>query len=203
MSEIQSMSIQKMGLRNGIVSGIISIIYTLILYAIGGDLMFKTSLQTLGNIIPLTIMAITIQQYRKSHGNYVSFRQAFGGAFSVSILGLMLPLAFAYILYAFIDPDLTNRLKDYTIKNAYDMMQWFNASDEQIGQALDKMQREDYSPQVLNYLKFYAGGLVFMALLSAIVAFVFWLISRKNEPAPEFGIAGGDNKNSDSNLLDN
>ncbi len=186
MSTVESSSIQQIGLRNGVVSGILSIIYTLLLYILGGELLFKTSMQLLGNVILIGMMCYTVQTYRKQHNNYVSFRQAFGGAFSVSVFGVLLPLLFAYILYTYIDPELTMRLKEYTIKTSIEMFQWFNMSEDQIDAALDEIKEKDYSPTIANYLKGYVGALIFAALFSVVVAFVFWLISRKNEPAPAF-----------------
>jgi len=186
MNEAPTMSIQKMGLRNGIVSGILSIIFTLVLYIIGGELMFKSSMQLVGYGILIGIMIFTVQTYRKAHGNYVSFRTAFGGAFSVSIIGMLLPFIFGYILYTFIDPDLTMRLKDYTVKTSIEMMQWFNMPEDQIDAALDAIKEQDYSPTLANYAKGYVSALVIAALFAVVVAFVFWLISRKNEPAPQF-----------------
>ncbi len=196
----KEMSIQMQGLRNGIVAGILSIIYTLVLYIIGGELMFKTSVQMLGNVFLIGTMIYTVQVYRKAHGNYVSFKQAFGGAFSVGVLGILVPLIFAYILYSYIDPDLTMRLKEYSIKVSIEMFQWFNMSEEQIDSALDEIKEQDYSPTIANYAKGYAGGLLMGALFAVIIALVFWLISRKNEPAP---VLMPPSTPTDENILDN
>lgn len=179
-------SIQKMGLMNGVVSGVLSIIYTLLLYILGGDLMFKPSMQFLGYIILIALMVYTVQSYRQQHNNYVTYRSAFGGAFSVSIFGILIPLIFAYCLYSFIDPDLTVRLKEYSVKSSMEVMQWFNMPDDQIDDALKAIKEQDYSPTLASYAKGYAGGLVMAALFAVVVAFIFWLISRKYEPQPEF-----------------
>lgn len=200
MDHLQETSIQKLGLRNGIVAGILSIVYTIVLYTLGGEWMFKTSIQMLGNVFLVGTMIYTVQSYRKAHGNYVSFKHAFGGAFSVGVLGILLPLVFAYMLYAFIDPELTMRLKDYSVKVSIEMFQWFNMSEEQIEEALDKIKEQDYSPTIANYAKGYAGGLLMGALFAVIIALVFWIISRKNEPAPDLGSFGTD---ADQNILDN
>jgi hypothetical protein len=200
MDQLQETSIQKLGLRNGIVAGILSIVYTLVLYTMGGEWMFKTSIQMLGNVFLVGTMIYTVHSYRKAHGNYVSFKQAFGGAFSVGVLGILIPLVFAYLLYAFIDPELTMRLKDYSVKVSIEMFQWFNMSEEQIEEALDKIKEQDYSPTVANYAKGYAGGLLMGALFAVIIALVFWIISRKNEPTPDLASFGTD---TDQNILDN
>jgi hypothetical protein len=200
MDQLQETSIQKLGLRNGIIAGILSIVYTLVLYSLGGEIMFKTSVQMLGNVFMIGTMIYTVQVYRKAHGNYVSFKHAFGGAFSVGVLGLLLPLIFAYILYSFIDPELTMRLKEYSVKVSIEMFQWFNMSEEQIDDALDAIKEQDYSPTIANYAKGYVGGLLMAALFAVIIALVFWIISRKNEPAPELASFGTD---ADQNILDN
>lgn len=195
----EELSIQKQGLRNGLVAGILSIIYTLILYIIGGELMFNFWMQLVPYVIITVVMIFTVQNYRKTHENYVSFRTAFGGSFPVGIFGMMLPLVFAYILYAFIDPDLTMRLKDYTIKTSIEMFQWFNMSEEEIDRQLDIIKEQDYSPKVFKYATGYLGSLIFIALFAAIVSLVFWLISRKYEPAPEFN---NPDSASNPNILD-
>lgn len=182
----EEMSIQKQGLRNGIVAGLISIIYTLVLYIIGGELMFNFWMSMVSYVIMIGVMIFTVQSYRKAHGNYVGFRTAFGGSFTVGIFGMLLPLVFAYILYAYIDPELTMRLKDYTIKASEKMFMWMNMPDEQIDKQLDLIKEQDYSPSIKKYAQGYLGSLIFIALFAAIVSMVFWLISRKNEPAPKF-----------------
>lgn len=189
----EEMSIQKQGLRNGVVAGLICIIYTLLLYILGGELMFNFWMSMASYVIIIGVMVYTVQSYRKAHGNYVGFRTSFGGAFPVGIFGMLLPLVFAYILYAYIDPDLTMRLKEYTIKTSIDMLQWFNMPEEEIDKQLDIIKEQDYSPNLLSYAKGYVGSLIFVALFASIVSLVFWLISRKNEPAPKF----------EENILDN
>lgn len=186
MSEQTHNSIQRLGLQNGIIAGVLSVIFVLLLYILGGDLLFKTSMQFAGHLIPIGLMIVTVQKYRQHHGNYVSFRSAFGGAFSVSVVSFLFLLIFSFILYKFIDPELTMRLKDYSINQAIEWMQWSNLPEDKIDEQIDVMKNQDFSPTIKNYLLGYLGGLVFSAVYAVIVALVFWLISRKNEPVPEF-----------------
>lgn len=192
----QPNSIQQQGLQNGVIAGILYVMFIVVLYMMGGDMLFNTWAQLIGYLIPTIMMIITVQMYRKQHGLFVTFQQAFGGAFAVSVVAFLILTLFDAVLYGLIDPDLVVRKKDFAIEQAYQWLQSSHLSETEIEAQMQLIRERNYGPSFANSGMAYGLSVIFSALFAAIIALIFWLISRKYEPAPQFNTQS-------SEILDN
>jgi hypothetical protein len=101
-------SILNVNFRNGILLGLISIIYALLIWAL--DIMFNPIQNYVFYLIQAVFLFIFIKLYRENYKDGVlSYGQAFATGIVISALAAILYAIFIFILYSFIDNDLVNK----------------------------------------------------------------------------------------------
>jgi Protein of unknown function (DUF4199) len=101
-------SVYKANFYSGLIMGLITVIYTLILYAI--DFMFNPYQGYVFYIVQAVVFFIFIKSYRENYKNgYITYGQAFASGIVISLFTAIIYAIFIYILYTFIDTDLVNK----------------------------------------------------------------------------------------------
>jgi hypothetical protein len=101
-------SVYKANFYSGLIMGLITVIYTLILYAI--DFMFNPYQGYVFYIVQAVVLFIFIKSYRENYKNgYITYGQAFASGIVISLFTAIIYAIFIYILYTFIDTDLVNK----------------------------------------------------------------------------------------------
>jgi hypothetical protein len=97
----------------GLIIGLASIVYSVILYML--NLMFNQALGYASVLIIIAGLAIAMKSYRDNvlDGN-MPFGKAFGFGMLIIIVAALLGSIFAYLLYAVIDPGLSERMREFT-----------------------------------------------------------------------------------------
>ena len=105
----EKVSVWKSNLTNGIVLGLISIVYTLVLYFL--DMTFNKSLGYIFMVVQIGILFYMLKSYRDTylHG-YMTYGQSLGAGVVIILYSTILTTIFSYILYKFIDTGLTAKL---------------------------------------------------------------------------------------------
>ena len=101
-------SVYKANFYSGLIMGLITVIYTLILYAI--DFMFNPYQGYVFYIVQAVVLFIFTKSYRENYKNgYITYGQAFASGIVISLFTAIIYAIFIYILYTFIDTDLVNK----------------------------------------------------------------------------------------------
>jgi Protein of unknown function (DUF4199) len=178
-TEDQPESIYKHALKHGGILGALVIALTIVFYAVSISFMgsFKFILLIFAVYIGYVIYCGI--DYRKSTGGYIAYGKAFIHGFVVLATAGLISLAFGFLLYQIIDPELAEKLTDAIIVNTEESMRNFGAPEDRIEEQLATM-REDmpknFTP--LGQVKGYFTGLIWNAVLVLITS----LFVRKNEP---------------------
>ncbi len=167
------------GIKFGAILSALSTIIVLGLYAVD-----YTIMATLGFV--LIVIAIGIGfviyagiNYRKSIGGYIPYGQAFLHCLIVLGVSGLISMAFNFILYNVIDPELPQRLSEIIIANQEDLLTNFNTPQRDIDIKIAEM-KEDVPNNfttvglILGYFKAYIGYII--------IALIAGLIVRKNKP---------------------
>jgi hypothetical protein len=105
----QKISPWKANLSNGVILGIIGVVFTLILYFL--DLLLNKSLSYLMLPIDLVILYFMIKSYRDSVLNgQITYGQSVGAGVIIFLYSTIISVIFSYILYKYIDPGLINKI---------------------------------------------------------------------------------------------
>jgi len=96
----------KTNLTNGLIMGLIGIVYSLIIYFLG--LSFNKVQGPVFIVVQIAILYFLLKSYRDNymHGQ-ITFGQAVGAGVIICLYYALIMAVFTYILYAVIDPGLT------------------------------------------------------------------------------------------------
>ena len=109
----ENVSVWKANLTNGLIMGLLGIVFTLCLYFF--ELLFNRSLGYIFLVVQFIILYFMIKSYRNNyrHG-YLTYGQSVGAGVVIFLYYAVISAVFTYILYKFIDTGLTAKLLAFT-----------------------------------------------------------------------------------------
>lgn len=168
----------KSALRNGCIVGLFSIILMMATYAMDPTMLAKWWLSLLFYFIGLGLVIYYALDIRKKVGGYMSFVEAMLAVFVMFLVTSFISQIFNYVLFTYIDPELTQVLKEAIVNQTTSMMERFGAPQEEIDKAIAKIETEDYGMSIGRAIK----GFLFGALFSMIVSMAVALGVKRNPP---------------------
>ncbi|GAB2544448.1 DUF4199 domain-containing protein [Rufibacter soli] len=168
--EEQTVTPASVGIRYGLITGFISIIYSLLLFVTG--LHLNKGFSYLAILIPIVGIVFAYRNFKNENGGFMSYGQGLGtGTILGAVSGVMSSI-FSYIYIKFIDGSIMEQIRNGSIEE----MEQKGLSDEQIDNAI-KITEKFSTPEMM--FLFGLIGAVFMAfLISLIVAAVM----KNNRP---------------------
>lgn len=164
--------IKKNGITFGVVTGLVSILITTLIYIIDLKLFTSWWLGILNIIIYITIGVILLVKTKKELNGVFPFKDAFTTYFISAVIGILISVAFNIVLFNFVDPGAKDTIKELTIKFAVEMMEKFNTPADAVNQAVKEMQAVDnYS--IAQLLKGSVFAILFSAIFGLILAAIF------------------------------
>ncbi len=158
-------NIWKNSMNWGLIVGIVLIIYSLLMYFLGLSLEkwvgYLSYLLILGGIIYSTI------QYRDNIlGGSITYGKALGFGTLVILFAAIVSAVYAYLFYAYIDPEMINKILEMTEEEMVNK----GVSDEQIEMALE-MQSKFMKPWLMAL--FSIPSLTFMGFIFSLFTSIF------------------------------
>ncbi|MCF8336028.1 MAG: DUF4199 domain-containing protein [Bacteroidales bacterium] len=156
----------KSSMTFGLITGVVLIIYTLLLYATNNLLKQNFLLNVINYVILVAGIVMGTRAYRdQSLGGYISYSKALGFGVVISIFtGVVLGI-FTYVLYAVIDPGLMEE----SIKIFQEQMLNQGMSADQV-ETITEFQRRVRSPFMMlisSVFSYALMGLIFSLITSA------------------------------------
>ncbi|OWY19524.1 DUF4199 domain-containing protein [Sphingobacteriales bacterium UPWRP_1] len=168
------------GIRYGAIAGFALIILYVVLYAVNPALMY--SLWWLGVLMFVAIIAVMVlaaRNTRTEQGGYGTFAQLVAPAFAVMVVVQLLSSVYNYVMFNYIDPSLTETLRNATTETTYQWMSSWGVPEEEIEKTMDELDTRDFSVTLKSSLFGFAGACIIGFAIAAVIA----LILRRNPPA--------------------
>jgi hypothetical protein len=139
----EKVSVWKANLNNGLILGLIGIVYMLVMYFL--DLSFNKTQVYLFYLIQIIILFFLIKSYRDNylHG-YITYGQAVGAGVIIFLYYAVIAAIFTYILYAVIDTGLSAKQLEFMEEE----MLKKNLPQEAVDTAM-KMQKKFIKPEIM------------------------------------------------------
>lgn len=166
----------EVGLTYGLISGLASVIFSLLLY-LGGVKWFVHPIAYAGFVIPVVIAVLAGLKQKKLGEGYLDFPAALKVVFTTFVIGTVISTLFNYVLFNFIDVPFREALTQETAEKAQQMMQKFGANQEQIDKATEDMMNGNnysFSKQLL--------GTAFFCIFWFVISLIIAAIIKKKKP---------------------
>ena len=168
-------TVKQIGIRWGIIMGLVSIVYGMILQFLNLDM---NLMQKLGNgtyVFLIIIVVLAHKAFKEGGDGYMSLKQGLGIGMMISLIASILNAVFSYIYLKFIDDSMLTKIRDMQIEQ-YEKM---GMDDAQIDQAME-MAGKFMTPEMLQ-----VWVIVFFLLFGFIISLIVSLFTKKNNPALE------------------
>jgi len=164
-------------LKFGLILGMVSAIFTLLLYVIDPTLMVNMWML----LLLLVFIGLVVYggiSYRKEIGGYIDFGPAYIHGFTVLVIMGIIGLAMNLLMYNVVDPNLKDTLTEATIEQTRSMMERFGAPEDSIDEALENAQADTEDRfSNMGLIKSFLYGIIAYAVIALITA----LIVRRRE----------------------
>lgn len=178
--ELTAPGMRENAIKHGLILGAISVVLTLLFYAIDYTLLATIKVGLLSLLIFLGYGIYAGIAYRKEIGGFLSFKHAFLHGFLVFAISAFISTLFSILLYTVIDPELPGKLTEVSIQNAQEMMTSFGMPEgEQMDEALEKARTDAQDRYTLGGL---AMGYVWALIFCAVFALISGAIVKKKPP---------------------
>lgn len=154
----------------GVIIGLVSVVYSVILYML--DQALNTMLGYLGFIIIIAGLAVAMKSYRDNVlDGILPFGKAFGFGVLIVLVSAVITGIYGYLLYTVIDPDLMGKVMDAQTEKMLER----GLSEDQVEQALE-VSRRFMKPAFM-----FISGLVTNLLIGVVLSLIMAAIFKKEE----------------------
>lgn len=154
-------------INNGVILGVLGILISVTLYAMGMHLDPHWSIGTLQFILMIAIIVLGISQFKKANGGFLSWGQGVKIGVGIAILSALISVIYNYIFVTFVEPDFMSQLMEVQNQKFLDQ----GMSQEQI-EAANAMTEKFKSPlftSAFGIIGSAIGGFIISAIASAIM----------------------------------
>ncbi|GAA4091196.1 DUF4199 domain-containing protein [Mucilaginibacter panaciglaebae] len=174
-NNVRKATIGKLGVRYGLLIGVISIVLSVVFRIIDPLMMFTNLwIQLLNGIIGIALIVILGIEIRKAIGGYWSFGEAFRGLMTMSVFILILTIFYGFVLFKFVDPDMPTKINDVSETVMSQRLAKMGMDQEKIDQTTKMFENGEFKAKLLPTLKneatAFCFGLLFYVILNLIVA---------------------------------
>lgn len=162
----------------GLIIAGISVGYTLVAYLIDLKLMVNYWMGILLIVTNLVLMIVAVAQAKKKMGGFMEFKDAFTTFILTYLINGLIVTLFSIALFVYIDPEVTETLKELTIEKSLSMMEKWNMPEEQMEVQMAALESQD-SYSLGSLTKSFLLGIIAFSVIGLIVAAVM----KKNKPA--------------------
>lgn len=172
--------IKKNGITFGLITGMISILITGLIYLIDIKLFTAWWLGLVSIFFYLAVGIYLLIKTRKELEGVFSFKDAFTTYFISAIIGIAISVAFNILLFNIIDPSLKDTVQELSIESAVNMMKKFGTPTSEIKKAVEGMTKTNQF-ETFNLLKGSVFSMIFSSIFGLILAAIF-----KSKPKDQF-----------------
>ncbi len=161
----------KYAMNFGLILGVISVIFGIMLYTLDMHYQRNTAVTIVGVLITIVVLFFAINQFKKNNGGYLTLSEALKVGVGAALIAALIGVVYQYALANFIDPNFMDKAMDAQMAEAVANGSMSSADVEQ-GKEMGK--------------KFFWVGypiyLIVSVLFGLIISLVIGLVIKKNKP---------------------
>ncbi|AUC84876.1 DUF4199 domain-containing protein [Polaribacter sp. ALD11] len=153
--------------NNGVILGVASVIFALVLYATGNHLKPHWSASVINAIIFIGTIIYGIKQYKAANNGFLSWGQGVKVGVGVAIVGGLILVIYNYLFTNFIEPDFMQQMMD--IQNQAFLDQGMSEEQVEAANQMGKAFQGPFLLAALGIISYAIGGFVVAAIAAAIM----------------------------------
>jgi len=159
----QKVNVWKANLNSGLIIGLVGVVYTLLMWFM--DLTFNRIQGYVFFVILIFLLFYFIRSYRNNYlGGYITYGQAVGAGVIICLISSIIGAIFTYILYVFIDPELSAKQLAFT----EELYAKRGMPQEAMDTALNMAKK--FQKPLITAISGILGGVLFGTIITLIVA---------------------------------
>lgn len=164
---MENKSVRKQIIVNyGLITGVVSILITLISYATGNIVKPNILIATISFVLPIVLIVLGIKKYKSLNNGHLTWGQAVKVGIGISLIWGILTLIFQYILETYIDPSIVQQRLEYSIKALQD----WGANEEMIKKTIEGQKNQNpLLAKSIGVLGFIFIGFITSAIAGAVM----------------------------------
>ena len=178
--ETKNVNFLSIALRNGILLGLASVAFTVLLYIT--DFLYTDStllavITWLINIASSVVfIVIAVEQYKKANEGFLSIGEAIKVGVLVAVIAGVIGAIYQVIYATIIDPDYYDKVVEVAMKK---MSAMANFNEEQLEEFQDKMYAN--KPSIVSS---FSTSIIFSAIGGLIISAIVGAVKKKEQPMP-------------------
>jgi hypothetical protein len=171
--EEQKTNFWKSALYWGVISGVASIILSVLLYVINftPSSFGKMGLTLLFSLVLfIVILVIALKSYRNSLGGAMTYGQAFKFGFFVILISTAISSLYSFIFLKFIDPEYLKNVMDQFMANLEEFLLSKGMSEDQVAKAMEEATKKPLPSPLKSAIQGFIQILIFSTIVNLIVA---------------------------------
>ena len=166
-------TVKQVGLKYGLILGLIFIVYGMILQFLNLDVQLMQNLGNVNYVIMVVFVVLAHKTFKQEGDGFMSLGQGIGLGMLTTLISSVISGVFSYIYLKFIDDSMIQKSLDFQIEQ----MEKRGMGDDQIDAAMS-MTEKFMTPEILPII-----SIVFLCLAGFVISLIVSLITKKNNPA--------------------
>lgn len=169
------LTVSQVGLKNGIILGLVFIVYGMILQFLNIDMKIMNYLSYINYVVLVIFVVMGHKAFKEGGDGFMTIGQGLGIGMLITLIGSAISSVFSFIYLKFIDDSMITRALDYQVEE----MEKNGMDDATIEQAM-KFTEKLMTPEVMPIM-----ALVFMLIFGFVLVLIVSLFTKKANPALE------------------
>ena len=174
--ETKNVNFLSITLRNGILLGLASVAFTVLLYITDFLYTDSTLLAVITWLINVVFIVMAVEQYKKANEGFLSIGEAIKVGVLVAVIAGVIGAIYQVIYATIIDPDYYDKVVEVAMKK---MSAMANFNEEQLEEFQDKMYAN--KPSIVSS---FSTSIIFSAIGGLIISAIVGAVKKKEQPMP-------------------
>ena len=168
-------TVSQIGLKNGIIIGLIFIVYGMILQFLNLDMKLMGYLSYVNYVILIVFIVLAHKAFKEGGDGFMSIGQGLGIGMLITLVGSVISSIFSFIYLKFIDDSIIQKSLDFQIEE----LEKKGMDDASIEQAM-AITSKIMTPEIMPIV-----AVVFTAFFGFILSLIVSLFTKKSNPTLE------------------
>ncbi len=163
--------VKKNGINFGLISGLIGVLVTTVMYAVDLKLFVNMWIGFALLAVWIIIGILLLKKCKKENNDQLTFKEGFTAYFISALIGILISTVFNIFLFNFFDVEARDIITEHFIDFQVGIMERFNAPQSEIAKAVEKIKENSQfsiKGQMYGVIQSLIGSIIFGLILAAI-----------------------------------